>query len=419
MTTRRGLGANAALALAGDLAAKLSALAVVLVGARALSISEFAVLATGLAAAGVLTMALDFGSGTLVTRDGAQSRGARGSLYAGSLEARLPVFVVVLAATPLVGALVGRPWTALAVAALAVTGALALTVLGCYRSSQDIRPEAVQKLAAASATALVVALIALLAPRATVVLLALAVVTIVTIVPLAVRVRSVADVDQREPRLAILRRAAPIGLLAMATVAYYRSGTIALAALSDARATAAFGVAAGVAFGLLMLPNAVTTALLPRLAAEREREGVVECTRRVLMVTTGLAAILATASATVVPPLLPVALGSEYADARGPFVVLCLGIPLIAASGVIGTALLSVGRVRALGLQVAVSLTVNLVCIVVLVPLAGAVGAALATVACEAVGLAVLVHVARSALPGLILQGRGHRAAIEATSALP
>ena len=53
-----------------------------------------------------------------------------------------------------------------------------------------------------------------------------------------------------------------IGLLALATVAYYRSGTLALAALADAHATAVFGVAAGIAMTLLWrwliaLPRAV------------------------------------------------------------------------------------------------------------------------------------------------------------------
>ena len=156
--------------------------------------------------------------------------------------------------------------------------------------------------------------------------------------------------------------------------------------MSDERATAAFGVASGIAFGLLMLPNAITTALLPRLATEADRRGVVECTRRVLAWTAALAALVATASAVVVPSVLPVALGPNYDEARAPFVVLCVGIPLIAASGVIGTALLSVGHVRVLGLQVGVSLAVNLLCIAILVPVAGAARAAFATLACETGG---------------------------------
>lgn len=419
MSRTRSLRANSALAFAGDAALKLSTLVVVLVGARALSVAEFAVLATALAFAGILTLALDFGAGTLLTRDGARSRGARGALLTGSLAARAPAFLAVLVVAPLVGAAVGRPWTALAIAALSVVGAFALTVLGCYRSSQDIRPEALQRLAAGALTILCVCAVALLAPTADAMLVALAVVAAVTIVPLALRVRSVAELASAAPRRATLLRAAPIGLLALATVAYYRSGTVALAALSDDQATAAFGVASGIAFGLLMLPNAITTALLPRLATERDNGGVVACTRRVLAWTLALAALVATASALVIPSVLPIALGDEYDAARVPFVVLCIGIPLIAASGVIGTALLSIGRVRALGLQVGISLVVNLLCLGILVPVAGAVGAAFATLACEAVGLVVLVHVARSALPGLVLPARAEGAAMAPEAVVP
>ena len=418
MSRPRSLQANSALAFAGDAALKLSTLVVVLVGARALTVSEFAVLATALAIAGILTMALDFGAGTLLARDGARSLGDRGALLTGSLAARAPAFVAVLIVSPLVGAVVGRPWTALAIAALSVAGAIALTVLGCYRSSQDIRPEALQRLAAGVTTILCICAVALLAPTADAMLVALALVAALTIAPLALRVGTVADLAGVAPRGATLRRAAPIGLLALATVAYYRSGTVALAALGDDEATAAFGVATGIAFGLLMLPNAITTALLPRLAAEANRRGVVECTRQVLAWTLVLAALVATASAVVVPSVLPIALGHEYDAAGAPFVVLCIGIPLIAASGVIGTALLSIGRVRALGLQVGVSLAVNLLCIAILVPMAGAVGAAFATLACEAVGLVVLVHVARSALPGLVLPARAERAAIAPEAAV-
>jgi O-antigen/teichoic acid export membrane protein len=98
---------------------------------------------------------------------------------------------------------------------------------------------------------------------------------------------------------------------------------------------------------------------------------------------------------------------------------LCLGIPVIAASGIVGTALLSAGRVGLLGAQVGISLSVNIACLFALVPLAGAVGAALATFACELVGLIFLLLSARTALPGLFrLPGRSGPA-IEARPVAP
>jgi O-antigen/teichoic acid export membrane protein len=304
-------------------------------------------------------------------------------------------------ATLLAGSVLARPFTALAVAALAVSGALTLSLLGLYRSRQDIRPEAIQRLLAAIVSVVTVVLASLLLPRADVLLLALALSTLVALLPLMLHAPRIADfTGQVRPRTA-LRRAAPIGLLALATVAYYRSGTIALAALADAHETAVFGVVASIAFGLLMLPNAITTALLPRLSAEDDFQQFIACARRALVWTLVVAVLLAGAAAAVVPVGLPVVLGSEYADAGVPFALLCMGIPLIAASGVIGTSLLSIGRLRTLGVQVAVTLMINLVALALAAPSLGASGAALATVACEAAGLVLLLQAARNGLPGL------------------
>ena len=417
----RGIRANSALALAGDGASKAGALLVVVVSARFLTVREFAALATGLAVAGVLTAALDLGTGTLLSRDGAVSESARGALFSRSLRDRLPLACVVLLLAPVAGLLLGRPLEGVSVAVLALSGALSLSVLGLFRACQDIRPEALQKLASGTLAVVAAVAVCLVSPRADALLLALAAVMLLTLVPLLRLAPTVADFGDDLAPLAALRRAAPIGLLALATIAYYRSGTIALAALSSADATAVYGVAAGIAFGLLMVPNAITTALLPRFSAERRPDELVACTRRALVWTSVIAVCLAAACAALAPVILPVALGPEYRAAATPFALLCLGIPLIAASGVIGTALLVIGRLQALGTQVVVSLAVNVVVLVLLVPSAGAVGAAVATVVCEAVGLAVLVNATRAALPGLVLRRpRAPRTPLEAPeTALP
>ncbi len=398
----RGIAANSALALAGDLASKAGALLLVFLAARLFPVSEFAVVATALASAGLLTSALDFGAGTLLSRDGAASARARGSLFRALLQARLPLAAALLLGAAVVGAWLGRPVTALAVVALSLSSAVALSVLGLYRSAQDLRPEALQRLGSAVLSVTAVALCGLAAPRADLLLGALASISLLTLLPLVLCAPRLARFDRAVSPSTALRAAAPIGLLALATIAYYRSGTLALAALADARATAAFSVAASLAFGLLVLPNAITTALLPRLAAEGDLNGIVSLARRALAWTLATALPLSAAAALIGPLALPLLLGSEYAGAGLPFALLCVGIPVIAASGLIGTALLALGRLRDLVLQVACSLLVNIAALVVLVPSLGAVGASLATVSCEAAGLLLLLRAARRALPGLI-----------------
>ena len=158
-------------------------------------------------------------------------------------------------------------------------------------------------------------------PSADVLLALLAVVTLVTLVPLLRLVPSVADLGGGIRASVALRRAAPIGFLALATVAYYRSGTLALAALTSSNDTAAFGVAASIAFGMLMLPNAITTALLPRLATESESDGLVACARRASSCIVAGCGDLVSGRGPRVPVGLPLVLGEAYSDAEAPFVV--------------------------------------------------------------------------------------------------
>jgi O-antigen/teichoic acid export membrane protein len=398
----RRIAANSALALAGDLASKIGALAVVVLAARLLAVRDFAIVATALASASLLSTALDFGAGTLLTRDGARNAESRGVLFRALLEARIPMAAVVLTGAPLVGLWLAGPLTALAVAALAVSGALTASVLGLYRSCQDVRPEAVQRVTASALSVAAVILCGSFLPRANVLLAALAASSLAALLPLILRSPSIAGFERAVSPQAALRRMAPIGLLALATVAYYRSGTLALAALSDPRETAAFSIAASVAFGLLMLPNAITTALLPRLAAEADFRRFVGCARQTLAWTLAIAMPVSGAAAVAGPYALRLVLGRDYASAGLPFELLCLGIPAIATSGVIGTALLALGHVRELAVQVGCSLVVNLTALALLVPALGAAGASLATLACEATGLILLMKTARRTLPGLI-----------------
>src|SRR5205807_3315822 len=115
-----------------------------------------------------------------------------------------------------------------------------------------------QRLTVAICSLAATALTAVLTHRAEPVLAALAAVTFLTVVPLVFAARrSLRFPRAYRARTAVLR-AAPIGLLALATLAYYRSGTLVLAATARPRETAAFTIAASVAFGALSLPNAIT-----------------------------------------------------------------------------------------------------------------------------------------------------------------
>ena len=347
---RRSLATNSGLAFAGDLASKIGLLLVIVIAARMLPTGELAILGTALAVSGILAVCLDAGSGLSITRDGARDAGTRGALLSALVVARLPVVVLVLLAACAVGMALESPVVWIGAAALAVLGALVVSLIGYFRAGQDMQPEAVQKLVFA-ALALGLAGGALAASRtAEAVLLALICATVLSLASFALMGKHAAG-GAHVARWAALRRALPLGLMAIATVVYYRSGTVGLALLSTPEETAAYTIAAAVGFGLLMLPNAITTGLLPHLSAAPDGESPAS-TRRALRWSLTLSTPIAAAFALGGYVLLGPVFGAEYADAALPLAILCAAVVVIAYNGILGTALLAAGHVGVIVLQV-------------------------------------------------------------------
>jgi lipopolysaccharide exporter len=397
---RRGLLQNSALALAGDLAAKAGAFALMIIAAHGLSTAQFALLASALATATILTAALDLGSQTLLTRDGVGGPEARGALARALVRARSPLVAACLLAAGAIGIASDNMLDAIATVALAVTGAAQLSLTGALRSAQDLRPEAISKLAGGLCTVAAGAVCVVLARNASTILVAVTVASALTLAPMVWAGRRVI---RRGPAIngwVALRGALPLGIMALATLAYYRSGTIVLSLVSTPEQTAAFAAASAVGFGLLSVGNAVTTGLLPRLAAASDDGDRAVVTRRALGWMSALCAALGGVVAVLAHPIVTLAFGSRYASAATPLAILALSTILIAAGGVIGTALIAAGRIRPVATQVGASLAVNLAVLALLAPKLGADGAAWATLVCETVGLAMLSRAALVHLPG-------------------
>lgn len=399
--SRRLVATNSALALAGELASKLGLLLVMVVAARTLPTGELAAAGVALAAAGIAAVVLDAGAGILVTRDGAADRATGTGLFAALLRARLPVAAGVVGVAALAGAAAGRPllWTSAAL--MAVLGAVAMSLVGLFRAGQDMRPEVGQKLLFAT-LALAASGATLASPTAETLTAGLTVATGLSVAFLSIRARGLLAGRRHARAISALRRAVPLGLLAIATVVYYRAGTVALAALSTPEETARYTIASTVGFGLLLLPNAITTGLLPHLSAHRHGASA-GTTRWALGWSLALSAPVAAGAALAGTLLLGPVFGSGYGAAAAPLAILCASVCLIACSGVLGTALIAAGHVRAVAVQVGVSLAVNAVALAVLVPPYGAVGAATATLVCEAVAVVALALASLQRLPGLLI----------------
>ena len=389
--TPPSLATNARLALVGDVAVKAAQLGALVLAARLLPTGELATLGVCLTLATVLTAALDAGVSTVLVRECAPDPRRGWASLEAAVRVRLPLAAAAVAACAGGGALLDDRLDALLLACLALIGAAGLTLCAVFRAAQLLEPEAEQKLLAAPITLAAVAALALHRPTAAAVLLGLALGQALTLPMLAVRARrytGAAAVGR------ILRTAAPLGALGVATLLYYRVPTLILAATRPAVDTASYTLASTVAFGLLMVPNAITTALLPRVSADDD----LDVARRALVRTLQLWAALAVVVAAGAEIAVPAVFGDRYADATGPlFVLLLAGFP-IGISGVIGTVLVARRGVRRLVAQVAATLVVNVALGLWLIPRFGAGGAAADTLFTELVAVGVL---ARS-VPGLL-----------------
>jgi len=252
----------------GDTAAKAAAFAVVAACARLLPVGEFAHLGIALAALTVVTSLMDGGFSTLIVRDGARCSTDSMALLRASVRVRLPLAGLVLLAGLGVGVYLDDPWLGLTTAIAAVGSALSLTIAAVFRSVQDLAPEAIQKCAVAAATFAAATTAAAAFSRASAVVAVVGAVLWLSLAPFWLYVRRrVPDHHRPIVRRRAMRAAAPFALMALATLLYYRLGIFVLGAVGSPGATARYTVASTVAFGLLMVPNAITTGLLPRLSA--------------------------------------------------------------------------------------------------------------------------------------------------------
>jgi O-antigen/teichoic acid export membrane protein len=377
----RGLLENSLFALLGEASSKGSVALIMAIAARALSIGSFALLAAALAAASILSASLDLGAQTLITRDGAASPEGRATLLRSLLVGRGALCAVALCGALVAGLALGQVGVALLTVAVGAGAALQLLLTGALRSAQDLALEAALKVGTA-ALAVALGLVCLLDPSPEAFLAALALATIVLLVPTWALVRRVLGRAQPASAWRAARRAAPLGLMTLATLGYYRSGAIVLKLDSTSAATSHFAAASALAFGTLMVTNAITTSLLPRLSATQvaARAALV---RRAGLYALGAGLAVALLVAALARPILDLAFGPGYGAGAPALRVLMVATVLIGPSGVLGTALVTRGHLRPLYIQIGFSLAINLTLLALLGGPMGAMGGAIATLSCE------------------------------------
>jgi O-antigen/teichoic acid export membrane protein len=161
--------------------------------------------------------------------------------------------------------------------------------------------------------------------------------------------------------------------------------------LSSHSQTAAYSVAANIAFGILMLPAAFATGLLPKLAAEADPGKRSATVRSAVILSTTILVVADVAVGAASWWLVPDLYGPAYRDAVVPLLVLLGTGVAIGIAGILGSALIAMNRRREVIGQVAAALVVNVAAAAVLIPILDATGAAVATLVTEIVSLGILL----------------------------
>ena len=385
---RKRLRTNILLALGADLAAKGATLVLFVAAAWLISIPEMARFGVAFALATITQTVLDCGVSMLLTRDGARSEAEADRMLGDSHWARLLLALCILPLF-LLGGLITSTLT-LALLCWLFSLASATAQIAYFRSKKQFQAEVwARTTMGAAGLGIAVVLLLLVARSAAMLIAGLTAATIISILILGF----FAGAKYTRPSFSavtLLRASAIFAALSIATLVYSRAETLLLKVLSSNVATASYALALTVAFGFLAFPNALTSGLLPHLAAELDYRRRWLAVRHSLSIAVAQGIVVLVAGIALSPWLLPALLGARYRSAVIPFCLLLGSNLFTAVAGVIGIALIAVGRQRVLGVQIAISLLISLTASLLLIPAFGAVGAAEALIAGEAAAVALL-----------------------------
>lgn len=387
-------------------AARALALAFALVATRQLGSDDYAAYSVVFAGATLAIVLADLGTSITITREVSRAPDRAGPL----LEAGVPLAVLLGLAGYLLGfgyylaggAADAGDW---AVGGLSVIGA---SVLSSLTGALAGRGRLVERAAVQFGAQLIAlgggAVVLAAGGSHDGALVALAAGPVVACAVAAWRLR-VGDVWRGRVRLsiveagALLRLAAPLAALGAMAVVVSRADLLVLALIDTSSETARYELAVrtveGTAFLTLAL-SAPSVFLLTRRLAAGDRAGAQRAFevvhRWVLLLGVGISAVL-------VPlawPLAELAYGDDYRSVGTPLAILAASVWagfLLAAQGSLLTSSEDPGKVVPLGITM---LLVNAALVAALLPPYGAVGAAWATVATQAIGLVLYARTARS-----------------------
>jgi O-antigen/teichoic acid export membrane protein len=391
----------------GNVTARLCALVAVVLVARILSPSDVAVVLVGQAIVAYLIVAMDFGLTPTAISLTAGHAAASGPMLGAVLVVRAGIALLGVAAITAAALVLPMPpqlgIVLVLYAAAASMSAFDVTWLPQALRSTVPRAALTAAIGLLSLALLVVLLTTFRRPEApaTAMLLAAAILTPLSLV----RVLREYGAPSRPPKILLgelVRFALPLGLSSLLAQVYYNFDLLYLAAVRTPEEVAAYGSVYRIVLGLQMVAISYASVSLSRYVRAHAAGGVaygrlIEQNLRVL----GAIALPIAAGGTLLATQIVEGLfGSFYVAGAVPLAILLWAVAVAYLHSTLIAALSAVGRGWAVTRAIAVATIVNVGLNVILIPTAGMIGAAAATLAAESVVLA-LILVQRRNLPPL------------------
>jgi O-antigen/teichoic acid export membrane protein len=196
----------------------------------------------------------------------------------------------------------------------------------------------------------------------------------------------------------------PLALVGAFTVVYFRIDALLLQKIAGAEASAYYGAAYRLLEAAMIAPAAFLAAWFPRLARAVENGDAGEPTLNAWVLLMRVAAAGVSFGLVFAPDVLALFFGARYAAAGAALRVLLIALLPIYANYLLTHVLIARRRQSYYARVVAICAAVNLAANLALIPLAGPVGAAVATVLTESALFVLAWRDLRAALPPFALQ---------------
>ena len=407
----RSLAHNTAFLSLSDVAGKASAFVFFLFAARRLGTDEFGVLSFALGFVTMFSVLVDMGLGQLAVRTIARDRDSGAQLVGLALPLKAVSSVLLAALIIAFAFLFGYPsrtlLVVLACCPIVLDAAFTQFFRGVFQGL-----EATWLIAVARVLQAVLVLVALatlsrwLNTAFSFASLNAGVVVLVSAFTLLVGVNQLGRpswrVDVRQWGT-VLRAALPLGVSAILIMFYYWNGSTLLSLFSGNRAVGIYNASYPLVFGLTFLSSSYAGALYPIMSRAHATgaESVAGILARGLGFILPLAVCIVVVGSFSSAQIVQLVYGSQFAQSASVLRVLAWWGTLMYINAVMSHLFIATDRSSLVTAQAGLNLGVNLGLNFLLIPHLGAVGAAVAIVAAEALGVSFYIFlIARSRVPG-------------------